>query len=251
MDSVLKHFNYDTIFEYDQRIIDLLCLYGVEHTIDADGPIICCRNKSLLVNIFLSNNVEFFSELSDIVKDGGYRRFYGSHSYYYEIFSTAIFCFGNVEMVEYLSNKIDLLILPKYCFEYLAYRLDDNVEIVDTVSKKVTGNIPYARIACSAAYANNINIFKYIYDFTLIDGYPQIKFFNAIKNVLIWKKSSIEFLEFFLIKSLLSEKDIINGVKIVKAKNKIDLVLSYVDSGRLKLSSKTVDLLNKSIDNHK
>jgi hypothetical protein len=154
-----------------------------------------------------------------------------------------IFSFGNLEIIEFLKSRIDLSELPRDNLHYLGYRMDDNVEIVDAVLSKLNENVTvkYQQIASSCLVMNNINIFKYIYDISQKNSH------HLIISNLNWHESNTEFLEFFLSKSLLSEKDIVDKVKDLN-KDKINIILSYVDSGCLKLSSKTVELLSDSID---
>jgi hypothetical protein len=143
----------------------------------------------------LDNNIEVFVKLSDIVKDKHYIHFHGSESEYYKYFLTFIFSFGNLEMMQFVQSKIDLSKLSSKHFEYLAFRLDDNVEIVDAVLGKSRKdvNVPYTKIASLAMEMNNINIYKYIHNFT------QKTPFRLQERKLTWTKCNIEFLDFFFV----------------------------------------------------
>jgi hypothetical protein len=240
MDIVLEKFCNITYFEYDDRIINFLKVHNIKYYIGDDGDIYF-GNKSFIMNVFLHGDIEVFVELSDIVKEQNYLRF-DSEFGYYEYFSELIFPFGNLEMIKFLQSRTDLSKLPMSCFEMLGYRLDDNVEIVDAVlSKLKISNNTYLKIVSNAVEVNNINIFQYVYNMIHVDSSELIKN-NVIRNEL-----NIEFLEFFLSKSLLSEKDIVDGI-IIDEKDKIYLILSYVESGRLKLSNQTIRLLDEALN---
>jgi hypothetical protein len=245
MDSLLKKFSGEIIFRYDKRIVDLFCLHNIEYTVRVsfDGNAIFCQTKSLVMAIFLNGNVEVFSELSNVVREMGYIYFNKSEHSYYEYLSPLIFCFGNLEMIKFLQSKINLSRISPHSLKYLAYRFDDNVEIVDTVLKNLDNdhNFLYTDMAFNSMCVNNINIFKYVYNNS------QMESFCSENNRLIWSNSNIEFLEFFLSKSAMSEKDIIDGIKIADNVDKLHLVLSYVESGRLSLKCKTIKWLNEAM----
>jgi hypothetical protein len=246
MDSVLAKFGYTVTFDNNNSIINFFNLHNIKYE-KSDG-MVCCHIKSLIPTIFMNDNIEIFVELCDIVEETNYRYFSGKTGYYYFL-SDVILCFGNKQMIDFLQSRIDLCIIPTDNLKYLGYRLDDNVEIVHIVLNKFKNNqlVSYSVIASNAISSDNINIFKYLYN-SLINTDPLIEYCQGKTYDLIWTKSNIQFLEFFLSKSLLSEKYIIHGANIVNDNDKINLVLSYVDSGRLKLSDKTIKLLNRSVN---
>jgi hypothetical protein len=250
MDNILEQFNKDILFGYDKRIIDLFCLHDIPYVISDPGYdiIIYGETKSIVMKIFLNNEIEILSELSDIIRETGYCH-YNDRSSYYEYMSIFIFSFGNMEMIEFLQSKINLSKIPDYKLQYLAYRFDDNAEIIDIVLSKLDEgkNIPYAEMANIAMDVNNINIFKYIYNNKLINTDPQLTSLLGTNKSFIWRECSVELFDFFLSKSILSEKDIIDGIKIVDNEHKLEIVLSYVESGYLKLSNDTIELLNEKL----
>jgi hypothetical protein len=248
MDLLLIKFAPELNFPYNRRIIDLLRSHDVEHTYDIEVFMIFIPTESFVTKIIVNNDIDTFMAIGDIVQ-----KLYDTFPDcdYYKYLARLIMSFGNLEMIESLFTKINLSILSSYHFVIVGYRFDDNVEIVASIFNKLKDGgyqSLYSRIAYNAVTANNINIFKYVYEYTLIDGKPQIESFNLIKRCIIWENPSNQFLEFFLSKSVLSESDILNGIKLVNNKDKIDVVLSYVDSGRLKLSDKTIRSLNEAID---
>jgi hypothetical protein len=245
MDYSLKRFVSRIRFSYDKRIIDLFLKYGIEHTLSDD---IYCPTKEFVVNVFISGNIEVFSELGNIIIDN--RDYCFGQGYYY-FFSSVVFCYGNLEMIDFFKHKINLSNVLSDHFRYLAYRIDDNVEAVDAVlNGLIIGekSIPYFDMALITMDTNNINIFKYLYQNVLIHKDPELRYFDVTKKTFLWSTYDVNFLDFFISKSLLSEDDIVDGISIVNTKNKLDVVLSYVESGRLKLSDKTVELLNESIN---
>jgi hypothetical protein len=237
MDVSLKNFSSKTHFGYDSRIINIFNAQGIQYTRRDDT--ITFDNKSFVKNVFLNNNTKVFVELENIVGENGYL-YFDNPAHYYRYFTALIFSFGNLEMIEFLQNRFDLNNLLGSYFGYLAYRFDDNAEIVHAVLSKLNKDfiLPYKEIAFKAAEEDNINIFKYIYNQS-----PTISF-SSKKKSFVWSKFNIEFLDFFLSESLFSEKDIAKGVKVVDTNDKIKLVLSYVESGRLKLRDGTIGLLN-------
>jgi hypothetical protein len=251
MDSVLQKFVSKLILPYDKRIVDLLDSQQIEYLINnpQDTYTICCQTKDFVTNILLNGNIDVFSKLIDPIAEKAHVHTV-NEDHYFRLFWRLIFCFGNLEMIEFFHGKYNLLKVPYDHFEYVAYRLDDNAEIVEAVLSKIRGyTFPlFDNLASEAIYSNNIKIFKYIYDYTLVDGESHIRFLYSIKRCFIWTSPCIEFLEFFLSKSLLSEDDIINVIDYDNILDKVEVVLSYVESGHLKLSSKTVGLLNEAIN---
>jgi hypothetical protein len=194
-----------------------------------------------------NNNIEVFSKLGDIVIENG-NIYFGEGYYLY--FSRYVFSFGNLEMVEFIMDKINLSTASLDYVKYLAYRIDDNVEVVDAVLTELIADKkyrPYSEMAYYAMNANNVNIFKYIYNNILVYQDPELKSFSHTKDCFIWSTFHTEFLEFFLSKSLLSVENIVRGIKIANTKDKLDIVLSYVESGRLKLNCWGLKLLEDSI----
>jgi hypothetical protein len=246
MDFALAKFGYTVMFDNNQRIINLFNIHNIEYEMTNNK--VSCKIKSLISNIFMNDNVEVFVELSNIIEETDYRYFRGKIGYYH-FFTNVILCFGNKQMIDFLQSRIDLCSVPTNDLKYLGYRLDDNVEIVHVVLDQFKNNqyVPHTKMLAKAISSDNINIFKYVYN-SVINTDPLIEHCLMTKYNLIWTKSNIQFLEFFLSKSLLSEKDIIRGALIVTNNEKIELVLSYVDSGHLKLSDETVKLLNEFID---
>jgi hypothetical protein len=245
MDFILKQCgDMDTYFGYDERIINLLELHKIKYHIDDDGDI-CVENKSFVLNVFLDNNMEVFMELSNIVKEQNYLCFDSSESSYCYYFLKLILPFGNLEIVEFFLSMINFEKFSAYCFEMLGYRFDDNVEIVDAVLSKLSigiSDIIYLKIVSNAVKVNNINIFKYILN------RKQQPLLDSKEKYLVWEENNIEFLDYLLSRNALSEIDIINGVKIIHSKDKIELVLSYVESGRLILREDTIRLLKEYIN---
>jgi hypothetical protein len=228
MDSIFKILKIkETFFKYDDRIINLLERHEIKYRIDR---FIHVNNKSFAVNVFLNGNNEAFVELSDIAKSQNYIYFSNSKSQYYK----------------FLKRNTDLSQLQNDHWQYLMYRLDDNVEIVDAVLSKLD-KMPYSFYHALVNYAinfDNINIFKYICTSYSI----QISSFYSLKERVLRSECNIQFLDYLLSNNALSEIDIINGVKIIHSKDKIELALSYVDSGCLKLSEDTIRLLNEYIN---
>jgi hypothetical protein len=247
MDSLLDRFILEIKFEHDERILDLFRLHGIEYQVN--NNIIYCKTKSLTLIVFVDNNIDIFSKLGDLVCEKGENSLYFS-SGYYVYFSIFVFSLGNLEMIEFLYSKINFHYIPRDHFNYLGYRLDDSIEIVDRVINKLTDKnyLPFSDIAHAAMYANNINIFKYIYDNVFINTDTQLNISPYTKENTLWSTHCVEFLEFFLSKSLLSDKDIRYGIKIVNTRDKRTIVLSYVESGRLKLSCETIQLLNELVN---
>jgi hypothetical protein len=243
-------------FHKDNEIINLFDSLGIGYNLS--GNTIACRTKIFVIKIMLENNIKALSRLGDIVKKSGYIHFYSCKNDldpFYLCMASYIFGFGTIEMINFLQSQLDIrkLNMRRKCFNFLMSRYDDNIEIVYAILSKLIGTIDnelsvLSNFAYKAASVNNINIFKYLCDGIIITMDPKMINFKLMKKALIWTTYDIDFLEYFLSKLVLLEKDIMGGINIVDSKDKLEVVLSYVDSGRLRLSNETVKLLNQLMD---
>jgi hypothetical protein len=239
-------------FHKDNEIINLFDSLGIGYNLS--GNTIACRTKIFVIKIMLENNIKALSRLGDIVKKSGYIHFYSCKNDldpFYLCMASYIFGFGTIEMINFLQSQLDIrkLNMRRKCFNFLMSRYDDNIEIVYAILSKLIGTIDnelsvLSNFAYKAASVNNM----------IIKMDPKMIIFEQMKRELIWTTYNIEFLEYFLLKLVLLEDDILNSIRSVdflhdiNTSEKIKMVLSYVESGRLELTSKTIEMLNNVIN---